>query len=171
MERCRDVVAGIKDGLSQRSSSQKDEEHVMRAMLNDPTYSVGIYDKTGKIGDYCPFEDSRKMVGSIINEATGISVKEANALATTFEFSKKESQTMVNISKEFVNTYLHTGRKLPLGGREKSNASLLLKEIKESEKKFPNSIGDATDKSSGTTIVPAHEGIKVNAPCPAYLKA
>lgn len=171
MERCKDLLEEIKKGLSQRSSSQKDEEHVMRAMLNDPTYSVGIYDKTGKVGEYCPFDDSRNMIGSIINEATGIQAKEARALASTFEFTKKESQSMVNISKEFVNTYLHTGRKLPLGGREKSNASLLLKEIPESEKKFPNSIGDANDKSSGTTVVPAHEGIKVSAPCPSYLKS
>ena len=171
MERCKDVVDTIKKGLSQRSSSQKDEEHVMRAMLNDPTYVVGVYDKTGKVGEYCPFEDSRKMIGCIINEATGILPREANALANTFEFTKRESQTMVNISKEFVNTYLHTGRKLPLGGRERSNASLLLKEIKESEKKFPNSIGDKSDTTSGTTVVPAHEGIKVNAPCPSYLKA
>ena len=110
------------------------------------------------------------MLGSIINEATGIQPKEARALANTFEFSKKESESMVNISKEYVNTYLHTGRKLPIGGREKSNVSLLLKEIKESEKKYPNSIGDTSDKTTGTTIVPAHESIKVSAPCPSYLK-
>lgn len=170
MERCKELVDEIRRGLSQRSSSQKDEEHVMRAMLNDPTYSVGIYDKTGKVGDYCPFDDSREMIGSIISESTGINHKEARALANTYEFKKKQSQTMVDISKEFIHTYLHTGRKLPLGGREKSNASLLLKEIKESEKKFPNSIGDANDKTTGTTIVPAHEGIKVSAPCPSYLK-
>lgn len=170
MERCKDVISEIKNGLSQRSSSQKDEVRVMRAMLNDPTYNVGVYDRTGKVGEYCPFEDSRNMLGSIINEATGIQPKEARALANTFEFSKKESESMVNISKEYVNTYLHTGRKLPIGGREKSNVSLLLKEIKESEKKYPNSIGDTSDKTTGTTIVPAHESIKVSAPCPSYLK-
>ena len=170
MERCKDVISEIKEGLSQRSSSQKDEVRVMRAMLNDPTYSVGIYDKGGKVGDYCPFEDSRSMLGSIINEATGIQPKEAKALANTFEFSNKEASSMVNISKEYVNTYLHTNRKLPLGARERSNVSLLLKEIPESQKKFPNTIGDSTDKSTGVTVVPAHEGIKVPAPCPGYLK-
>lgn len=170
MERCKDVVAEIKNSLSQRSSSQKDEVRVMRAMLNDPTYNVGVYDRSGKIGEYCPFEDSRNMLGSIINEATGIQPKEARALANTFEFSKKESESMVNISKEYINTYLHTNRKLPMGGREKSNASLLLKEISESEKKYPNAIGDKNDKSTGTTVVPAHESIKVSAPCPSYLK-
>lgn len=170
MERCKEVVAEIRNGLSQRSSSQKDEVRVMRAMLNDPTYNVGVYDRTGKVGEYCPFEDSRNMLGSIINEATGIQPKEARALANTFEFSKKESETMVNISKEYINTYLQTKRKLPMGGRDKSNVSLLLKEIKESEKKYPNTIGDKTDKSTGITVVPAHESIKVSAPCPSYLK-
>jgi hypothetical protein len=170
MERCKEVISEIRNGLSQRSSSQKDEVRVMRSMLNDPTYNVGIYDKTGKIGEYCPFEDSRAMLGSIINEATGIQPKEAQALANTFEFTNKEAAAMVNISKEYVNTYLHTNRKLPLGAREKSNVSLLLKEIGESQKKFPNTIGDSSDKSTGVTVVPAHEGIKVSAPCPSYLK-
>ena len=43
------------------------------------------------------------MLGSIINEATGIQPKEAKALANTFEFSNKEASSMVNISKEFTN--------------------------------------------------------------------
>ena len=34
---------------------------------------------------------------------------------------KKEAEKFVNVSKEFVNTYLGTKRKLPLGGREKTN--------------------------------------------------
>lgn len=170
MERCKEVLNEIKSGLSQRSSSQKDEVRVMRCMLNDPTYSVGIYDRSGKIGDYCPYEDSRSMLGNVINEATGIQLKEAKALANAFEFTNKEASSMVNISKEYINTYLHTGRKLPLGAREKSNASLLLKEVPQSKKKYPNAIGDSSDRSSGETIVPAHESVKVSAPCPNYLK-
>ena len=168
MERCKDVVAEIKEGLSQRSSSQKDEVRVMRAMLNDPTYSVGIYDKSGKIGDYCPFEDSRSMLGSIINEATGIQPKEAKALANTFEFSNKEATSMVNISKEFINTYVETGRKLPLGGRENMNASISIKHVAESKKQFP--VGGIGSKERGEVIIPAHDSLKVTAPCPVWKK-
>lgn len=170
MERCKDVISEIKSNLSQRSSSQKDEVRVMRAMLNDPTYKVGLYDKSGKTGEYCPFEDSRKMIGTIITDATGMNIKEASALANTFEYSKQQAQSMVNISKEYINTYLHTNRKLPLGGRELSNISFQLKEIPETEKKYQNSIGNPDDKSCGITTVPAHEGIKVTSPCPSYLK-
>ena len=41
---------------------------------------------------------------------------------------------MINISKQFIHTYLETGRKLPLGGREKSNISLVNKTIPETVK-------------------------------------
>ena len=164
------VVDEIKKNLSQKSSSQKDEVVVMQAMLNDSTYKVGVYSKQGKTGEYCPYEDSRKMVGNIISETTGLGNKEATGLAEQFEFTKSESGTMVNISKEFINTYLHTGRKLPLGAREKSDVSLMIKEVKETEKKFPNSIGNSEDKTYKTATIPAHESVRVIAPCPSYLK-
>ena len=34
----------------------------MKAMLNDPSYEVGIYTKDGQVGTYSPYEDSRKML-------------------------------------------------------------------------------------------------------------
>ena len=66
-EKVKDLVQEIAVNLSQKSASQKDEVRVMQAMLNDKTYVVGEYNKSGKIGDYCPYDDSRKLIESYLN--------------------------------------------------------------------------------------------------------
>ena len=169
----QDLVKEIRESVKQHSSSQKDELRVMRAMLNDPTYKVGIYDKDGKVDEYSPFEDSRKMVGSIIQATTKISNAEATALANDYEFTKSDSATMVNLSKEFVNTYLTTDRKLPLGGREKMSASLLLKHnenemVKPCPRKIQDKDGNTAIVNSFTTI-PPHDSVRASSPCPPWL--
>ena len=87
---------------------------------------------------------------------------------------KTEAAAMVGISKEFVNTYLKTGRKLPLGAREKSDVSLSLKKVEATTRVYPQKIGvndDGSDKFSKTpTKVPAHDSIRVHAPCPSWVK-
>ena len=163
-----DLVNEIRTGLSQSSSSQKDEVRVMEAMLNDKDYRVGEYSKEGKIGEYCPYDDSRKMVASVLNKATKIPAQEAKQLAEEFTFGKSESTTMVNISKEFINTYVGTGRKLPLGGRENMNASISIKHVPEAKKQFP--VGGIGSKDRGEVTIPAHDSLKVTAPCPVWKK-
>ena len=41
------LLEEISTGLSQVSSSRKDEIRVMQAMLSDPSYEVSIYGKDG----------------------------------------------------------------------------------------------------------------------------
>ena len=44
---------------NQHSSSKVDEIRVMRAMLNDPDFTVSVYDKNkGYIGTRCPREEA-----------------------------------------------------------------------------------------------------------------
>ena len=167
MENLHQVVSEIRDNLKQKSSSQKDEIKVMKAMLNDPNYSVGMYDKSGKIGDYCPYEDSRKMMANVIASTTKINSQEAIGLANNYEVTKSDATTMINISKEFTNTYLQTGRKLPLGGRERIDAKLCIKHVDEKEKGVPNKSN--TNKRENV-IIPAHDAIKASCPCPSWLK-
>lgn len=167
MENVRAVSSEIKDNLQQRSSSRKDETTIMKAMLNDPTYQVGIYDKTGHIGDYCPYADSRKMFANVIATTTKISAQEAQELSNNYEVTKSDANTMVNISKEFIGTYLQTGRKMQLGGRKTSNVSLMLKHVDEKEKVVPKK---NQDDEQMTTHVPAHDAIRAMCPCPSWLK-
>lgn len=168
------MVAEIRDNLSQKSSSHKDEVAVMQAMLNDTSFKVDVYKKDKPVETYCPAEEARELVSSIITATTKVGQQEANALAAEFQFSKANADVMVDISKEFINTYVQTGRKLPLGGREKSDVSLEYRDIKDKNSGFPKKIGVDADgkdiyKITGTNV-PAHNGIKASSPCPAWLK-
>lgn len=162
MENARVITSEIRDRVNTKSSSRKDEVTVMRAMLNDPSYQVGVYGKEGKIGDYSPYADARKMFANIISETTKIPQAEAQELSNGYELTKSDATTMVNLSKEFVNTYLYTGRKLPLGGRKNMDASLILKKVKSRDKKVP--------KSDAVTQIPEHDAIRAMCPYPSWLK-
>lgn len=169
-----DILADIKANLKQTSSSQKDEVRVMQAMLNDTSYEVGVYGKEGKVDTYNPAKDFKSVMSSVIAGTTKISKEEAAKLAEGYDVSKTEANSMVNISKEFVNTYLHTGRKLPFGGREKSSYALSEKDVKESIKPYPKKVGineDGTDRyETGQKKVPAHSSVKAYASCPSWVK-
>ena len=173
-ESVKDLVKEIKEGLSQTSSSRKDEVRVMKAMLNDPSYEVDEYGKDGVVGTYNPCKDFRNMCASVISSAAKVPQAEAANMMETYEVKKSEASSMVNISKEFVNAFLHTGRKLPMGAREKSDVSLSLKVVAPSTRLYPKKVGISDDGASmyskvGTTV-PAHEAIRVHAPCPSWVK-
>lgn len=167
------LIKEIKTNLSQRSSSQKDEIRVMQAMINDKEYVVDVYGSVGKIGTYCPSEDARKLTAAIIASTTKISKDEAEHLAGEHVFSKNEASSMVNISKEFVNTYIETGRKLPLGGRKESNVSLLGRDVANSISRYPKKVTNSDGSvryENAEKAVPAHKTIKSSGPCPVWVK-
>ena len=173
-ESVKSLVNEIRTGLSQVSSSHKDEVRVMKAMLNDPNYEVDEYGKDGVIGTYNPCKDFRAMCTSIISSAAKIPQTEAANMMESYEVKKSEAASMVDISKEFVNTFLQTGRKLPMGAREKSDVSLSLKKVAPSTRLYPQKVGVNDDGSAkyskAPTTVAAHEAIRVHAPCPSWVK-
>lgn len=175
MENLKELVTEIKTGLSQVSSSQKDEVRVMKAMLNDREYEAEIYGKEGKVGTFNPAMAMREMLSNVIAGTTKISNEEAKTLAEGYDFKRGDAETLVETSKEFVNSYLQTGRKLPLGGRERSNVSFIMKEVPETVRSYPRKVGVNSDGSDRyekiQTKVPAYESVKVVAPCPSWNKA
>ena len=166
-----DEIAG---NLSQKSASRKDEVRIMQAMLSDPTYKVNVYGKDGIESVYCPAEDYRHMCASVMSHVAKIPMAEANQLMEGYQVSKDEANSAINMSKEFVITFLKTGRKLPLGPRETSDISLSHKVVEASTRLYPQKVGvndDGSDRYSKTaTTVPAHDSIRVHAPCPAWVK-
>ena len=168
------LIKEINDTRTQTSASAKDEVRVMRAMLNDPTFKVDVYGRSGVEGQYCPYDEARSMVSTIIKDTTKISAKEAADLAANYTFGKQEATAMIGIAKEFVNTYVETGRKLPLGGRADSNISLA-KKVKEARtNSFPKKVGvndDGSDRYETVDdgMIPAHKSIKVYSSCPSWL--
>lgn len=167
------LVKEIKDSRKQSSASQKDEIRVMQAMLNDTSYEVGVYTTKGKVDSYNPAQDFRSMEANILASAAKISKDEAANLVRGYEVSKSDATTMVNVSKEFVNTYLGCGRKLSLGGREDSNFALLVKETPKTEKIYQrrtvNEDGTITWEPA-SKIIPAHKTLKAKSSCPDWVK-
>ena len=168
------LIQDINTNLKQTSSSRKDETAIMQAMLSDPNYEVNIYGKDGIEGTYNPTNDFRAMCASIISNAAKVPTAEAVQLMSDYSVRKSEAASMVNISKEFINTFLQTGRKLPLGAREKSDVSLSIKKVDATTRMYPQKVGvndDGSDRySKTTTTIPAHESVRVHAPCPSWVK-
>ena len=114
------------------------------------------------------------MAASVVSSTTKISKDESEKLLADYEVTKSEAGAMVNISKEFINTYLGTGRKISLGGREKSNFALSKVDKEETTKRFPKKVGVSDD---GKDIyehcekkVPAHTSIKAHGSCPSWVE-
>ena len=76
-ETVKKLVADIKSNITQTTGSRKDEIQGARAMLNDTTYKVGVYNKSGKIGTVCPSEIAREMSAITISQAARIPKPEA----------------------------------------------------------------------------------------------
>nr|DAK74432.1 MAG TPA: hypothetical protein [Caudoviricetes sp.] len=164
MSNVENLVKQINASLNRVSSSGKDEVDVMRAMMNDTKYHVTLYPAKE---EYNPSSSLRGMCANIISSTTNISKNEAKDLVQNYEFTKSDAETMVEFSKEYITTYMKTGRKLPLGGREKSNVILQPKHVKSREINIPKSDGVKADKKIKT---PEYEGIKVSNKIPKWAK-
>lgn len=165
----QELIQDIKNNLKQKSASRRDEEAVMRAMLNDRSFIVKDYSTQET---HCPAIEYRDMVAGIIASTTKMPKVEAQAVVENYEVKKSDASTMVTLSKDFFNSALRTGRKINFGATEKSDISIQLKEIPETQKKFPMKTGindDGTPRyEKNETTIPAHEGLKVSSPCPKW---
>lgn len=173
MQKLTDLITGIRVGLTQQSASKKDEVEVMQAMLNDTSYEVGVYTKDGLQETFNPSAKAREIVISVLQNTAQLNAEEAKLLGDSHEFSKKEAQNFIDVSKEFINTYTQTNRRLPLGGRENSDVTLIRKEVAESTRAFPYKTGTENGKDVfeiRETVTPAHESLKSSGSCPAWLK-
>ena len=168
-------VKKIHDSIEQRSASKKDEITVMQAMLNDREYTVDVYGKSGIKEQYCPSKDFREMFSSSMSNMTHMNKNESDSLVESYEFKRSDAETMVNVGKEFINTYVNTGRKIKLGGRETSDVSLELKEYKAGTRTYP-AIAGYDDNGKPIRIrkdvwVESYNGIKATSPCPSWIKS
>lgn len=156
------------------TKSQKNEAAVMAAMMNDTSYQVATYGIGGYQGLYCPATSFRRVVSNAIASTTGMGRAEADSLLAKYEFNQQEAREMVSFSKEFMLSYLQTGRKLPLGGRSLSNISLKLKEVPSGFVSYPVKVGQ--DESghaiceSKEAFVGSYQTVKVYGPCPVWRK-
>lgn len=164
MSNVENLLKQINAGLNRVASSSKDEVEVMRAMMNDTEYKVTVYPTKE---EYNPSESLRNMCASIISSTANINKNEARDLVGNYEFTKADAEVMVDFSKEYITTYMKTGRKLPLGGRENSNVILQAKHIKSREINIPKADGKSANSKIKT---PEFDGIKASNKIPNWNK-
>ena len=146
----------------QKSASKVDEVRVMRSMLNDDTFKLSVYDKNnGLVGTRCPREEAVKFLTNITTNITGLDKKTVSAMCNEYEFTKKDAMFMLDMSRDFNQVYLSSGRKLPIVQGADSEAAVFYRPIPIKEKKVP-----ATDK---VTTVPAFNKVICKSKCPKYI--
>ena len=173
MTKVEELVNEIRTNHKQVSSSQKDEVAIMQAMMNDTSYEVGVYGTKGKVDTYKPAESFKTFGANLLSTAAKIPKEESKQLMESYQATKTDAAALVDLSKEFVNTYLDTGRKLTLGGREKSNYALSMKEVDTSVKTYQKSVSqpDGSTKWEPTQkTIPSHKKLKAKSSCPTWTK-
>lgn len=169
-----ELIDDINETRNSVASNSKDELRVMRAMMNDTSYSVDVYGKDGKEGVYNPSEDMRGMISNIIKTTTHMPKAEADELATNYEFTKSDAQTMLNFSKEYVNTYLDTGRKFGFGGRSDRDIKIVKRVVEEHPNTYSKKIGvndDGTNRYEQVVngTIPRFTTVRVYSTCPSWV--
>ena len=160
------LVTEIKKGTTQIAVNRVDEVRVMKAMLNDKDYTIGVYDKgAGYIGQRSPHQEAVKFVKNVIAGATGLDNKDALHLAENYEFTKKDANFLLGNMRDFLYTYVGTGRKINIMQSATTEAALFTKEIAPSTKLVPDK-----DNPGSTKEVPTSGYTKLvsASKCPKY---
>lgn len=149
--------------VRQKSQNKGDEIAVAQALLNDPEFQVGIYDKNkGLIGTRNVHEEAVKFVSNISAEITGLDKKTAEELAGKYTFTKKDANFIINTSRDFIQTYLRTGRKFNLIQTDDSEASVFMKPVPAKDKIVPSKDGTKLVKTG------AYQKVACKSGCPKY---
>lgn len=166
--RMEELMTEIKEiTKNQHSASKVDEIRVMRGMLNDPDFTVSVYDKNkGYIGTRCPREEALKFVVNTATAITGLDTKSAKELVQNYEFTKRDASFLIENGRDFTQVYLETGRKFPIVQGEDSEAAIFLRKIDSKEKSVP----DSSTNSTKNTIVPGYNKVICRSRCPKYVK-
>lgn len=160
------LVSEIKRNTSQIAINKVDEVRVMTSMLNDKEFTIGVYDRTqGYIGQKCPHDNAVKFVKNIISGATGLDSKDSMHLAENYEFTKKDSNFLLENMRDFLYVYTGTGRKINVIQSATTEASLFTKEISSGEKLIPDK--DNPGKSKKVYTSP-YTKLVSSSKCPKY---
>ena len=160
------VIKEIKDNTKQVSINKVDEVRVMTAMLNDPEYKVGIYDKNvGHVGDRNPHENAVAFVAHVIAGATQLDTKDSQHLAENYKFTKRDATFMIENMRDFVDVYTKTGRKMNLVQNADSEANIFAKQMPAGSKSVPDK-----DKPGQTKTIKTAPYVKIvsQTKCPKY---
>lgn len=152
MSEMKNMITEIKKQVSDISINKADEVRVMKCMLNDPEYTVGVYEKkAGYVGERCPYKEARTFVKNMIMGATGLDGADSQHLADNYEFQKRDAVFLLDNMKDFVQTYMNTGRKLNIMQTGATEADIFTKAIPATEKSVPDKTHPGTTKKTITS--------------------
>lgn len=134
-----EIVSEIKKTTNQIAINKVDEVRVMRSMLNDKEFTIGVYDKTlGYVGQRSPHNEAVKFVKGVISGATGLDQKDSQLLAENYEFTKKDANFLLDNMRDFLKVYTNTGRKINVMQSAETEACLYTKEVAVTTKRIPD---------------------------------
>ena len=161
-----ELVNEIKKSTSQVAINKVDEVRVMKSMLNDPDYSIGVYDKTaGYVGQKCPHDEAVKFVKNIVSGTTGLDSKDSLHLAENYEFTNRDANYLIGNMRDFLYVYTSTGRKINIMQSAATEAAIFTKEIPASKKSVPDK--DNPGKTKQITTSPYIKVVSTSK-CPKY---
>lgn len=155
------LIKDIIERTTQTAINKADEVTVMQCMLNDSEFEIGTFDgNNGLVGTHSPRADAMGLIIDTTASVTGMSTAEAYNLSKDYEFTKRDASRFISIGKDFVGTYLQTGRKMVLTNNDpRGQAIIHLKATDAKQKKVPIT-GENGERQSKTVDAP--EGIKLN---------
>ena len=167
MTELEEIISDIKKNTKQRSINKVDEVRVMKSMLNDPEFTIGVYDKSsGYIGQKSPHNEAVKFVKDIVAGTTHLDNKDSQVLAENYKFTTKNANFLLDNMRDFLYVYTNTGRKINIVQSAKSEACLFTKEIGSSNKSVPDKDNPGHTKQITTTpytkIVAVNKSPKYN---------
>lgn len=133
------VIDEIKQNTKQIAINKVDENRIMRCMLNDKDFRIGIYDRNlGYIGEKCPHDEAVTFVKNIISGSTGLDGKDSKHLAENYEFTKRDAGFLLDNMRDFIQVYTSTGRKINIMQTADTEACLYTKNISAGVKSVPD---------------------------------
>ena len=160
------LINEIKTNCKQKSINKVDEIRVMRCMLNDPDFSLGVYDKNlGYVGQRCPHNEAVNFVTNIISGATGLDRKDSRHLASNYEFTKRDATFLLDNMRDFLTVYTDTGRKINIMQTDKTEACLMTRDIPAGVKNVPDKNNPGQSKQIKTS---AYTKLVSATRCPKY---
>jgi hypothetical protein len=161
------LLEDIKEASKKHTSINRlDEVNVMRGMINDPGFSVAVYDKkNGYIGQRCPREEAVGFVKNIIAGATGLDARDSLHLAEHYQFTKRDAVFLLDNMRDFLTTYLDTGRKINILQSETGEAAVYLKQVDKKTKIIPDKEHPGNTKK---VDVPAYTKLVSQSKSPKY---
>ncbi len=160
------LVSDIKKNTKQIAINKVDEVKVMRSMLNDPDFSIGVYDRTqGYVGQKCPHDEAIKFVKNIVQDATGLDSKDSQHLADQYKFTNRDANFLLSNMRDFLYVYTGTGRKINVMQSADTEAALFIKNVDSTEKCIPDKDHPGKTKKVTTS---SYTKLVSSSKCPRY---